>query len=111
MLNAGILGDVVGPSSGSPSGSRGVDRIGRDVLHQPGIKTVVIDLGEVDLHLTACGEATEVEGSLQNMVAQANSAGVQVILRTIAPASYCTDERVTELVIAPVHVRVGYDKR
>jgi hypothetical protein len=52
-----------------------------------------------------------VEGSLQNMVAQANSAGVQVILRTIAPASYCTDERVTELVIAPVHVRVGYDKR
>ncbi len=91
VLNAGILGDVAGPSSGSPSGSPGVDRIGRDVLHQPGIKTVVIDLGQVDLRLTACGEATEVEASLQNMVAQANSAGVRVILGTIAPASYCTN--------------------
>jgi len=91
VLNAGILGDVAGPSSGSPSGSPGVDRIGRDVLHQPGIKTVVIDLGQVDLRLTACGSATEVEASLQNMVAQANAAGVRVILGTIAPASFCTD--------------------
>jgi lysophospholipase L1-like esterase len=91
VLNAGILGDAAGPSSGSPSGSPGVDRIGRDVLHQPGIKTVVIDLGQIDLRLAACGEATEVEASLQNMVAQANAAGVRVILGTIAPASYCTN--------------------
>jgi hypothetical protein len=91
VLNAGILGDVAGPTSGSSSGSPGVDRIGRDVLHQPGIKTVVIDLGQVDLRLAACGEATEVEASLQNMVAQANAAGVRVILGTIAPASYCTN--------------------
>lgn len=91
VLNAGILGDVAGPTSGSSSGSPGVDRIGRDVLHQPGMTTVVIDLGQVDLRLTACGEATEVEASLQNMVAQANAAGVRVILGTIAPASYCTD--------------------
>jgi lysophospholipase L1-like esterase len=90
VLNAGILGEVAGPSSGSPSGSAGVDRIGRDVLHQPGITTVIIDLGQVDLRLNACGEATEVEASLQNMVAQANAAGVRVILGTIAPASYCT---------------------
>ncbi len=89
VLNAGILGEVAGPTSGSPSGSPGVDRIGRDVLHQPGIKTVVIDLGQVDLRLTACGSASEVEASLQNMVAQANAAGVRVILGTIAPASYC----------------------
>ena len=91
VLNAGILGDVAGPSSGSTSGSPGVDRIGRDVLHQPGITTVVIDLGQVDLRLNACGEATEVEASLQNMVAQAYAAGVRVILGTIAPASYCTN--------------------
>ena len=50
-----------------------------------------VDLGQVDLRLTACGEATEVEASLQNMVAQANAAGVRVILGTIAPASYCTN--------------------
>jgi lysophospholipase L1-like esterase len=89
VLNAGILGEFAGPTSGSPSGSPGVDRIGRDVLHQPGIKTVVIDLGQVDLRQNNCGEATEVEASLQNMVAQANTAGVRVILGTIAPASYC----------------------
>ncbi len=91
VLNAGILGDYAGPSSGSASGSPGVDRIGRDVLHQPGIKTVVIDLGQVDLRLKACGDATEVEASLQDMVAQAHAAGVRVILGTIAPASYCTN--------------------
>ncbi len=91
VLNAGILGEAAGPSSGSASGSPGVDRIGRDVLHQPGIKTVVIDLGQIDLRFNACGEATEVEASLQNMVAQAYAAGVRVILGTIAPASYCTN--------------------
>jgi lysophospholipase L1-like esterase len=91
VLNAGILGEFAGPTSGSPSGSPGVDRIGRDVLHQPGIKTVVIDLGQVDLRQNNCGEATEVEASLQNMVSQANAAGVNVILGTIAPASYCTN--------------------
>lgn len=89
VLNAGILGEVAGPSSGFPSGSPGVDRIGRDVLHQPGIKTVVIDLGQVDLRLDACGEATEVEASLQSMAAQAYAAGVRVILGTIAPGSFC----------------------
>lgn len=92
VLNAGILGDPAGPSSGSPSGAPGVDRIDRDVLHQPGIKTVVIDLGQIDLRLAACGDATEVEASLQNMVAQAQAAGVRVILGTIAPASFCTNK-------------------
>lgn len=89
VLNAGILGDFAGPTSGSSSGSPGVDRISRDVLHQPGIKTVVIDLGQVDLRQANCGEATEIEASLQNMVAQANAVGVRVILGTIAPASFC----------------------
>jgi hypothetical protein len=90
VLNAGILGEAAGPSSGSAPGVDGVDRIGRDVLHQPGIKTVVIDLGQVDLRQNSCGEATDVEDALQSMVAQANAVGVRVILGTIAPASYCT---------------------
>ncbi len=91
VLNAGILADYAGPSSGSTLGSPGVDRIGRDVLHQPGISAVVIDLGQIDLRQDNCGSATEVEASLQNMVAQAYGAGVRVILGTIAPASYCTN--------------------
>lgn len=65
VLNSGILGEAAGPTSGSPSDSPGVDRIDRDDLHQPEIKTVVIDLGQVDLRIDACGEATEVEASLQ----------------------------------------------
>lgn len=89
VLNAGILGEFSGPGTGSPTGSSGVDRIGRDVLHQPGIKTVVIELGQVDLRLGTCDPATEVEANLQNMAAQAYAAGVRVILGTIPPASYC----------------------
>ncbi len=94
VLNAGILGDFAGPGTGSPSGSTGVDRINRDVLQQPSVKTVVIYLGQVDLRTTACGEASEVEASLENMVSQANAAGVRVILATIPPASYCTQPNV-----------------
>jgi lysophospholipase L1-like esterase len=90
VLNAGILGDYAGPGTGSPSGSSGVDRINRDVLQQPSVTTVLIYLGQVDLRNTACGNATDVESYLQNMVAQANAAGVKVILATIAPSSYCT---------------------
>ena len=91
VFNAGILGDAAGPGTGSPSGSSGVDRISRDVLTQPGIKTVIIYLGQVDLRLTACGDSSEVEASLANMASQANAAGVRVILATIPPASYCTN--------------------
>ena len=61
------------------------------MLRQPGVTTVVIDLGQVDLRQNNCGDATEVEASLQDMVAQAYAAGIRVILGTIAPASYCTN--------------------
>ena len=94
VLNAGILGDFAGPGTGSPTGFSGVDRIARDVLHQPGMKTVIIYLGQVDLRLTACSTAAEVESSLQNMVSQASAAGVGVVLATIPPASYCTASNV-----------------
>ena len=103
VLNAGIVGEVAGPSSGSPSGSPGVDRIGRDALNQPGVKTVVIDLGSVDLRGSACGDAAEVEASLQNMVAQAHAAGVGVILGTITPATYCTNKNSPNYGPSPVN--------
>jgi hypothetical protein len=90
VFNAGILGDFAGPGTGSPTGSSGVDRIGRDVLHQPSVKIVLIYLGQVDLRNNSCRNATDVEGYLRNMVSQAHTAGVKVILATIPPASYCT---------------------
>ena len=91
VLNAGVLGDAAGvvPNVGEP-GEPGEQRIARDVLTQPGIKTVIIYLGQVDLRLTSCGNAAEVETALTSMVSQAYAAGVRVILATVAPASYCT---------------------
>ena len=61
----------------------------RDVLTQAGIKAVVIYFGGVDLRAD-CLPATNVEASLTNMVAQAQAAGVRVILATIPPSEYCT---------------------
>lgn len=91
VLNAGILGDAAGvvPNVSEP-GQPGEQRIARDVLTQPGIKTVIIYLGQVDLRLGSCGDATEVETALTSMVSQAYAAGVRVILSTVGPASYCT---------------------
>ena len=90
VLNAGTIGDPAGEDARTASGSSvaGVDRMQRDVLSQAGIKSVVIYFGGVDLR-NDCVSATAVEASLTNMVAQASTAGVRVILATIAPAEYC----------------------
>ena len=59
-----------------------------DVLAQAGIKAVVIYFGGIDLRVD-CMPATNVEASLTNMVAQAQAAGVRVILATLPPSEYC----------------------
>ena len=90
VLNAGELGDPAAPDSVTASGTSvaGIDRMRHDVLAQAGIKAVVIYFGGVDLR-SDCVAATDVEASLTNMVAQAQTAGVRVILATIPPSEYC----------------------
>ncbi len=90
VLNAGTIGDPAGEDDRTASGISvaGVDRMSRDVLQAAGIKAVVIYFGGVDLR-TDCVGASDVEASLTNMVAQAQAAGVRVILATLPPAEYC----------------------
>ena len=90
VLNAGTIGDSAGEDARTATGAAiaGVDRMAHDVLQQPGIKTVIIYLGGVDL-LSDCVPATNVEASLTNMVNQAYIANVRVVLATVPPAEYC----------------------
>ena len=91
VLNAGTIGDPAGEDLRTSSGTSvaGVDRMNRDVLQQAGIKTVIIYFGGVDLRAD-CHSAASVEASLANMVAQAATVGVRVILATLPPSEYCS---------------------
>jgi lysophospholipase L1-like esterase len=91
VLNAGAIGDPAGENASTAAGASiaGIDRMQHDVLEQPNIKTVIIYFGGVDLR-SDCKPATDVEASLTNMAAQAQAAGVRVILATIPPSEYCT---------------------
>jgi lysophospholipase L1-like esterase len=93
VLNAGAIGDPAGEDASTAAGVAiaGIDRMQRDVLQQAGIKTVVIYFGGIDLR-SDCVSATNVEASLSNMVQQANTAGVRVILATLPPSEYCVSE-------------------
>ena len=91
VFNAGTIADPAGEDKNTATGKSqaGIDRMNRDVLQQAGIKAVVIYFGGVDLR-SDCVAATAVEASLSNMVAQANAAGVRVVLATLPPSEYCT---------------------
>jgi hypothetical protein len=93
VLNAGLLGNPAGEDAMTAGGSSvaGIDRFKHDVLEQPGIKSVIVYTGGVDLRID-CVSASAVEASLTNIVAQASAAGVRVILATIPPAEYCTTD-------------------
>jgi hypothetical protein len=82
VSNAGLVASAASGTGG------GVDRMQHDVLEIVNIKTVIIYYGGIDLR-SLCRQATDVEGSLSNMVQQANTAGVRVILATIPPSEYC----------------------
>ena len=94
VLNAGTIGDPAAEDARTAPGAgaiAGVDRMKHDVLLQAGIKAVVIYFGGIDLRVD-CLPATNVEASLTNMVAQAQAAGVRVILATLPPSEYCTTQ-------------------
>ena len=92
VLNAGVLGDPAGDTEATVPGTgvtSGQDREQRDVIGKPGVKTVIVYLGSVDLRANECESAPFVETALTNIVAQANAVSYRVILATIPPASYC----------------------
>jgi hypothetical protein len=94
VLNAGVLGDPAGPSQiATPAKgiASGVERMNRDVLQQPNVKAVIIYFGSLDLRSIDCKNATDVEGYVTDMVAQANAVGVRVVLATLPPATYCAN--------------------
>ena len=90
VLNAGTIGDPAGEDASTEAGNAaaGVDRFSRDVIQQANVKAVVVYIGGVDLR-SDCVPATNVEVSLTNIIAQAQAAGIRVILATIPPAEYC----------------------
>ncbi len=90
VLNAGQIGDPAGPDSRTTSNQAqaGIDRVARDVITQAGVRAVIIYIGGIDLR-SDCEPATQVEGYLTNIVSQAASAGLRVILATLPPAEYC----------------------
>jgi lysophospholipase L1-like esterase len=90
VLNAGAIADSAGEDNSTALGVTiaGIDRLQHDVLQQANMKAVVIYFGGIDLR-GDCKNASDIEASLSNMVQQANSAGVRVILATIPPSEYC----------------------
>ena len=90
VVNAGLLGNPAGEDASTVAGNSiaGVDRFSHDVLALPNIKAVIIYTGGVDLR-GDCVQATSVETSLTNIIAQAHTANVRVLLGTIPPSEYC----------------------
>ena len=91
VLNAGLLANPAAEDGITASGSSvaGIDRLQHDVLAQPGIQTVILYTGGIDLRAD-CVPAANLEASLTNLVAQAHAAGVRVVLATVPPSEYCT---------------------
>jgi lysophospholipase L1-like esterase len=94
VVNAGISGNTAGPdSSNTVTGEQdGVGRFARDVLGQTNVKSVILYLGANDLRSKACNDARTVEGYTTQMISQAASAGVRVVVATIAPSTFCTNQ-------------------
>ncbi len=94
VLNAGVVGDPAGPTTGATPSTGiadGEDRMERDVLEQPSVRAVVIYLGAVDIKSADCKSAPAVEAALTNIVAQAYEAGKRVILGTLPPTVFCSN--------------------
>jgi lysophospholipase L1-like esterase len=94
VLNAGVLGDAAGPNSGdAPTTVQdGIDRMNRDVIHQTNVKAVVIYLGSIDIRSSDCKSAGDVEGYLTQLVAMGAAAQLRVIVATLPPAAFCSNQ-------------------
>lgn len=87
VVNAGIGSNML-LTGGEPLmfGPSGLERFRADALAQPGVTGVLALEGINDLGL-ARSTATELIGGLEDLIAQAHAAGVEIWLGTILPAS------------------------
>lgn len=103
VLNQGISGNMV--TVGTPgTGESAVDRFKKDVLGEPGIRTVVIMEGINDIGLGGMGQIPDVSAEKiiaghKELVRQAHAKGLKVIGSTLIPfkgAGYYTDRGETK---------------
>lgn len=81
VVNAGVAGTRLLGGSGSLSAQ---DRLARDVLEQPGVRTVVIWMGHNDITGTSATASALLAG-LEGLVDRSHAAGVRVVVATVTP--------------------------
>ncbi|WP_254394016.1 SGNH/GDSL hydrolase family protein [Streptomyces buecherae] len=103
ILNHGISGNMV--TVGTPgTGESGVDRFAKDVLAEPGIRTVIVLEGINDIGLGGMGQIPDVSveqliAGHRDIIRQARAKGLKVIGSTLVPfkgAGYYTDRGETK---------------
>jgi lysophospholipase L1-like esterase len=82
IVNAGVIGNVL---LHAPSGLGMVDRLGPDVLGQPGVRGAIVLGGTNDIFRPPSPPASELIDALAAVVARLNLHGVRAVLGTIPP--------------------------
>ncbi|MFI8348838.1 SGNH/GDSL hydrolase family protein [Streptomyces sp. NPDC085596] len=83
VANEGISGNrLLAGNSGGPSATR---RLERDVLSQPGVRTVILYEGVNDLKAREGASAAEIVAGYREITKRAHAAGLCVIGATVAP--------------------------
>jgi lysophospholipase L1-like esterase len=84
VANAGISGNQLLHDQMTGNGVAAINRLYRDAISLPGVKSIVLLEGVNDLNGGA--SATDVENALKQLVALAHKYGVKVFMSTITPA-------------------------
>lgn len=88
VLNAGLSSNRL-LTSGEPLmlGPSGLNRFTRDVLDQPGVAGVIVQLGINDLGLPPPASADQLISGYRQLIARARHRGIKIWLGTLLPAS------------------------
>jgi lysophospholipase L1-like esterase len=86
VLNAGIGGNRILLDGGNGFGPSALSRFQRDVVDQPGVRTVIILLGINDIQQTPHQlDASKIIAGLRRLIAMGHAAGLRVIGATLTP--------------------------
>ncbi|RKE06131.1 lysophospholipase L1-like esterase [Catellatospora citrea] len=88
VLNVSLAGNQVtrdGLAINTPAlGDSALARLDDDVFSQPGVRTVIVELGINDVHLSGF-PAEQIIGGLRQLAIQAKDRGVRVVVATLGP--------------------------